>query len=200
MEFPCWRHWLKQFFGFNRSTAESTRIPRRSRPWLEQLEDRLTPSDLSLTGGTLTYVATANETNNLTVSFAAGTYTFYDTGATITAPTSAGWSGNGTSMVTVATGAGGVGTVSGIAVDLSANANKDTLTVDNSGGLLNTTINFTGGSGTNSLLVTGNAGAGVSAVYNDTGHDATGFSGNETYTQAARPKRSTSPASRPTNP
>ncbi|OYV96331.1 MAG: hypothetical protein B7Z73_00915, partial [Planctomycetia bacterium 21-64-5] len=63
----------------------------------------------------------------------------------------------------------------------------DTLTVDNSGGLIAPAggITFNGGLGFDSLIVTGNAGAGVTAVYNDTGSTATGFSGNVNSTQGA---------------
>ncbi|HVX13124.1 MAG TPA: DUF4214 domain-containing protein [Pirellulales bacterium] len=59
------------------------------------------------------------------------------------------------------------------------------LTIDNSKGLVNVPITFNGG-GTGALDITGDAGAGVNAVYNDTGGSpATGFSGNVKSTQGA---------------
>lgn len=70
-------------------------------------------------------------------------------------------------------------------INVNGSSDDDTLTIDNSGGLISTPINFSGGAGTNTLIVTGNAGAGVSAVYSDTGTDATGFSGSVTSTQGA---------------
>src|SRR5205823_3174954 len=57
----------------------------------------------------------------------------------------------------------------------------DTLILDNSGGFLSYPVTFTAGLGFDSLIVDGNGGPGISAVYNPTGSDATGFSGNITY-------------------
>jgi uncharacterized repeat protein (TIGR01451 family) len=153
MASPSWRQWLKRKLPRPSTSPRPGPILRRRPLSFEQLEDRVTPATMSLTGGTLQYLAASTETNNLTVSYSAGKYTFHDTGATITAPTTTGWSGNGTTTVTVTTGAGGVGTVSSIAIDLSANSNNDTANIDS----INAATTVTTGGGKNTVNVSSNA-------------------------------------------
>ena len=85
-------------------------FPRRSRrplaragyrPRLEGLEPRLAPAVLDVTGGSLTYTASAGVANNLQILNAGGNYTFNDTGEAITLTANAvaaGWTGGGNSV------------------------------------------------------------------------------------------------------
>src|SRR5262245_15641416 len=96
-----WPNWLHKLFG-RRARSPLVRARRGAvsqRPRVELLEDRLAPATLAIVGTTLTYTAAVGETNVLSVSVAAGTYTFKDTGAIFTSAP-AGWSGSGTNTVT----------------------------------------------------------------------------------------------------
>ncbi len=112
-----------------RLRGRSARRPKRapSRLRLEPLEDRLAPATLDVTGGSLTYTASAGVNNNLTIGITGGSYTFTDTGETITLTpnaVNAGWSGSGTNSVS-----GPVSTViNGFSVNLQDGA--DTLSVN----------------------------------------------------------------------
>ena len=69
-----WLSGLKQLFQGGRGRRRPIRKQaaaktRRREMALERLEDRVTPSTLSLTAGNLKYLATSTETNNLTVSY-----------------------------------------------------------------------------------------------------------------------------------
>ena len=149
-----WLSGLKQLFQGGRGRRRPIRKQaaaktRRREMALERLEDRVTPSTLSLTAGNLKYLATSTETNNLTVSYSSAThkYTFADTGATITS-TIPGESGSGTHTVTVPDT-----TVTTIAIDLSANANNDKANIDS----INAATTVTTGGGMNTVNVSSNA-------------------------------------------
>ncbi len=149
-----WLNGLKKLFQGGRGQRRPIRKqpalqPRRRDLWVERLEDRLTPSTLSLIGGDLQYLATSTETNALTVSYSGAThkYTFADTGALITS-TISGETGSGTHTVTVPdTG------VTTIAIDLSANTNNDKANIDS----INAATTVTTGGGMNTVNVSSNA-------------------------------------------
>ena len=149
-----WLNGLKQMFQGGRGRPRSIRKhpalkPQRLEMVLERLEDRLTPSTLSLAGGDLQYVATSGETNNLTVSYSTAThkYTFADTGALITS-TISGETGSGTHTVVVPdTG------VTNISIDLSANSHNDVANIDS----INAAATVTTGGGMNTINVSSNA-------------------------------------------
>src|SRR3954452_12597524 len=94
------------------SRARQSRTARNLRPLIQALEERrLFAATLDIIGGVLTYNGSAVN-NNLTVSVSspsgAGTYTFNDTGETITVGATAmglGALGSGTNTVTVPDGA-----------------------------------------------------------------------------------------------
>src|SRR3569623_68729 len=67
-------------------------------------------------------------------------------------------------------------------LNILGSSDDDALTVDNMDGMISAPITFAGGLGFDSLIVTGDAGPNVSAVYNQTGSDATGFAGGIVYT------------------
>ncbi len=96
-----WGKWLHGPKS-SRSSSRLTKAPARFRIRLEQLEDRLVPSTLDITGGGLTYMASAGIDNNLTIGLTAENFSFTDTGETITltpGAVSAGWTGSGTNTV-----------------------------------------------------------------------------------------------------
>jgi uncharacterized repeat protein (TIGR01451 family) len=73
---------LHRFFTPARSGPDARR--RRRLPILEMLENRLTPaSTLTVAGGSAVFVAENGVAHNLTLSVSGGTYTFTDTGDTI---------------------------------------------------------------------------------------------------------------------
>src|SRR5438874_10312030 len=77
-------------------SARLVRPPRATgyRPRLENLEDRTLLSTLDVTGGSLTYTASAGVANSLTIGVSGTAYTFDDTGETITLTANAmnaGW-------------------------------------------------------------------------------------------------------------
>jgi Ca2+-binding RTX toxin-like protein len=115
-----------------RLVRRSLRPARRTRPQVETLEDRVVPSTLELQNNALQFTAGAGEANNLTISVAAGTYTFHDTGAAIIlgpAALGAGWAGNGTNTVTGPEKSIGS---AGIALNLGDQANTVTVqSIDN---------------------------------------------------------------------
>ncbi len=96
-----WGKWLNGPKS-SRSCSRLTKAPARFRIRLEQLEVRLVPSTLDITGGSLTYTASAGIDNNLTIGLTSGSYSFTDTGETtaLTAgAVNAGWTGSGTNTV-----------------------------------------------------------------------------------------------------
>jgi hypothetical protein len=100
-----WLNGLQRLFQDGRGSRRATKHPQRPRhsrrPAIEQLETRLTPaSTLSISGGVLTFSAIAGKTNVLTVSVSGSTYTFNDTGDTITLSGVTG-TGSGGNTVTV---------------------------------------------------------------------------------------------------
>src|SRR5436305_141991 len=95
MAFSNWCAWLQQ-----RPARRPQRA--RSRLRLEPLEDRLAPATLDVPGGSLIYTASGGVANNLAIGVLATSYTFTDTGETITLTpnaVAAGWSGSGTNSV-----------------------------------------------------------------------------------------------------
>jgi Domain of unknown function (DUF4214) len=96
-----WSKWWKGTKGF-RSCRRISRLRPNSKICLERLEDRTVPSTLDISGGSLTYTASAGIVNNLTIGLSTGNYSFTDTGETITltpGALAAGWTGSGTNTV-----------------------------------------------------------------------------------------------------
>src|SRR4051812_25736520 len=102
------QNWLRSLrtmlFGRSRKLPVQNRKPQtKRRMMLECLEDRLAPAaTLNITGTVVTYTASVGTiVNNLTVSVSGSTYTFNDTGETISLTgTTTGWTGSGTNTVT----------------------------------------------------------------------------------------------------
>src|SRR5579862_2697335 len=83
---------------------------------LERLEDRIVPSALDITGGSLTYTASANTNNNLTITSSGGDYTFQDTAETISlsgGAVAAKWTSNSANSVS--------GPISSVTTDFTVN-------------------------------------------------------------------------------
>src|SRR5262249_744608 len=121
--FRCWLNAMRRKFQGRREWRPAAQKRQRPPMVVEQLEVRLTPSTLAIVGNTLTYTATPTETNNLTVSVSGATYTFKDTGATITTGI-AGSTGSGTNTVTVPDAG-----FTSIGIDFTPNVHADTVNI-----------------------------------------------------------------------
>jgi hypothetical protein len=87
----------------------------------------MVPSTMDITGGSLTYTASAGIQNNLTIGLVSGNYSFTDTGETIAltpGAVAAGWTGSGTHIV--------VGPAASVTTDFTVNLldGDDALEVD----------------------------------------------------------------------
>jgi hypothetical protein len=132
------RRWLTRFSGSLRSVGGSKkRLPAR-KLYLEALENLTLLSTLDVTGGSLTYMASAGVDNNLNISLGGGvqptSYNFSDTGENITLTTNAmlaGWTGSGTNTVT--------GPISSVNFNFTVNllTGADELNVDGNINVLN---------------------------------------------------------------
>jgi Domain of unknown function (DUF4214) len=101
MALSRWKKWLRGTSALG-SCPRRTRVLPQSRMCLERLEDRTVPSTLDITGGSLTYTASAGIQKNLTIGLASGNFSFTDAGETITlspGALAAGWTGSGTNTV-----------------------------------------------------------------------------------------------------
>ncbi len=150
-----------------------TRRP-RSRLVLEHLESRSVPAVLTFDAGnaTLTYNDSSGVTNTLTVSFAAGEYTFHDTGETITlSPTlPSGWvSDNANTVQGPETG------ISLLAIN-TGNGN-DTVAILSA----NEPVMIDTGTGANTVTV-GGAANGVQGITDDSSVAVTSTSGTTSLT------------------
>jgi uncharacterized repeat protein (TIGR01451 family) len=152
---PSWRRWFKEHFGF----AQRPRLGRRQRGRslrLELLEDRVTPaSALTVAGGSAVFVAETGVTHNLTVSVASGTYTFSDTGDTISL-------NGGPAANTVTTS----GITTGGTITLDMGDHNDTVNIRSinnatmvNGGVGNETVNVSSNAPTNTGSLAGIAAA-----------------------------------------
>ncbi len=99
--------WFSKVVRKNLSGSRPTKRPAARRLFVEQLEELNLLSTLDITGGSLSYAASAGINNALTITLTGGTpatnYTFKDTGEPITLTANAmaaGWTGSGTNTVT----------------------------------------------------------------------------------------------------
>ena len=125
------RSWIRKLFILS-VTGTIRQAPRRFRPLLENLEERITPSTLDITGGALTYTAAPASASDLTVSVDPSNtsdviFTEADQLITLAGAGTSGWTGNGTNTVT-----GPESSYSSIAVGGST-ALGQILTIDYSG-------------------------------------------------------------------
>ncbi|HVX63386.1 MAG TPA: hypothetical protein VHC19_22385, partial [Pirellulales bacterium] len=124
----------------------------------------------TVTGGSLLVDYTGGASLPQGMNFSTST-----SGATLTVSDAGGSGANNYSLNATSIARDGAspitysGTLASLVIDGSDGDN--TLSVDNGGGLISAAITFAGGLGFDSLNVTGDAGAGVTAGYNDTGSD-----------------------------